>query len=579
MVATPLYETAGQVGKRLMPKTFADEPSFKAFLKGEKAAVSQLWQSDSFRDFISHLKGGEDLIELLYGKEGGDEFVKSSGGKTLIPRTVGEVMDRPGHLHAALKTVPKRAGFFRAFEHGLQKEIEKPNPRDIRDPTVQLAIAGEAKAYEESKRAILQQKNYVTSLFNQIVGSLSRSDYKSAKALGKLLQFRYPITKVPVNYVGEAAMHIGGLPVGLGEVAIRSASGPLKARMMASRRQVIKDLAERLPTAVKDLEPEQRQRIARAIKVGGVGLGFVVWGAMRPDQFGGYYQPGKRDPKDVKFGGMRFLGINIPQWMGHIPPLEAAQFGATMRRVYDSMQKKGKEDVALTEGAKAAGKGLAEEIPFNQDSLLDVMLGSESKGRKLIGGELRSVVPGFVQQGAKASDYPEGTTLTERLNPFGSKEPIPRKPETVKQEVEMGVPGLRQRVPVDENRLRAPVVESFQERFMKGLITPADLNRARKNSELTQSEVNSMLEEKDLSKEFNPKQLQFYKSPILTVNKTSPPLDRYERMNESQRTEVKKIMQDKADSIMYSDSLTDDQKRAFAERLKRVGLLVRGGPK
>lgn len=458
MAMSPLYETAGQIGKHIpgLRSAFADEPSLKGYLKGEKAAISQLWQGDSFRDFISHLKGGEDLIELLYGEKGGDEFTQHSSGKTFIPKDVGEVLDRPGHIHAALKTVPKRAAFFRQFERGLQKEIEKPldKQRDIRDPAVQLAIAGESNAYLESRRAILQQPNWVTTIFNNVVNAASRSDSRMARGFGKLLQYRYPITKVPVNYVGESAMHIAGLPMGIGEVATRGIANRVARPLLKTEAEtrlgnIRRNLESRLPTAIEDLEPVQRQRIARAFKVGGIGLAFTVWGMMRPDQFGGYYQPGKRDSKDVKFGGMRFLGVNIPVWMGHIPPLEAAQFGSTLRRVYDSMQEKGKENSVL-EATKAATKGLAGEIPFNDDSLVDVLLGGEGKGRKMLGGELRSNIPGFVQQAAKASDYPEGTSITDRLNPFGSKEAIKRQPETMGQEVKMGVPGLRQTVPINK---------------------------------------------------------------------------------------------------------------------------------
>lgn len=569
MGMTPVYETVGQLG-RITPglkSTFADEPSFRAFLKGEKAAVMQLWQGDSLRDFLSHLKGGEDMISLLYGKQGGDEFVKSSGGKTYIPRTVGEVLDRPGHYHAALKTVPKRAAFFRAFERGLQKEIEKPNPRDIRDPTVQLAIAGEAKGYEEAQRAILQQKNWVTDLFNKAVRGLERSDYRGARAFGKLLQFRYPITKVPVNYVGEAALHIAGLPSGLGEVAIRGASARLRPAMEASRLRVIRGLAERMPAAMDDLTPEQRQRIARAIKVGGVGLGFVVWGAMRPDQFGGYYQPGKRAPKDVKAGGMRFLGINIPQWMGHIPPLEAAQFGATMRRVYDSMLEKGKEDIAKTEGLKAATKGLAEEIPFNQDSLIDVLLGGEGKGQKLVGGELRSTIPGAVQQVAKASDYPEGTSLVSRVNPFSTAEPTKRKPESIVQEVEMGLPILRQRVPLNTQGSK----QEFKSRLIEQMRSGQDVDL----DSLVDSEQITKADKKAIEKQsgMTPFQVQFE-----NIQYADQALDRYERLlktNDPRALEVEEIISKKAWSLLHSDSITESEREKFQQRIDLLGITPR----
>lgn len=449
MVATPIYNLV-DVGARRVPglrSAFTD--TAKPTLKGEYKAVSQLWQSDTFRDILSHLRGGDDLVSLLYGERGGDEFVKGAQGKSLIPRTGGELLDRPGHYHAALKTIPKRAAFFREFENRLQ-EAERAG-RDVTDPAVQLAIA--AESYPEAQRAILQQRNPLSNAFNQLAGNLSESKYMAARALGKGLKFEFPITKVPVNFVGETLQHIGGLPASLGEIGVRKASSALKPILSSDTQpELLRKLAQRLPDAMSDLEPEQRQRIARGIKVGGVGLGFVLWGMMRPDQFGGYYQPGKRDPNDVKFGGMRFMGVNIPRYLGHIPPLEAAQFGSTIRRVYDSMTQKNKEGAA-GEAVKEGAKGLAEEVPFldpliNAKHGVGALFGAPGERQKYLGGEVRSMVPGFVQQSAKSTDYPSGTSLRDILNPFSDKEPIARKPTSVGEEFKMGIPGLRQTVPI-----------------------------------------------------------------------------------------------------------------------------------
>lgn len=493
MAATPLYELMGE-GLRRVPSlrsTFKDVP--RSTLAGERAAISQLWQSESFKDVLRHLKGGDDMISLLYGEGRGDEFVqRSSSGKSFIPKSYDDLMDRPGHIHAAIKVIPKRAAIFRTFENLLRTEQNKPNGRDVSDPAVQLALMGEA--YPEAQRAVLQQRNPVSSLFNRVIHAAATSDSRMARGLGKALQFQYPITKVPVNFVGESLLHMGGLPAAGLEVAGRAASGKVK-QLLSERGETMQKIADRLPDAVSDLKPEERQRIARALKTGSVGLGFVIWGMMRPDQFGGYYQPGKRDPKDVKAAGMRFMGINIPRWMGHIPPLEAAQFGATLRRVHDSLADKGKSEAEAAKEAGIAGlRGLGEEVPFidpllNSAHGVGAVLGKEGERTKFLGGEAVAMVPGALRQGAKTLDYPSDGTFAGALNPFGSQEPVKREEKTVGQIVKGGIPVLRQTVP--EKNSSGKLLESkggddpLAKEFMR---LDKQVNGASKEEEESQSQ-------------------------------------------------------------------------------------------
>ena len=56
-------------------------------------------------------------------------------------------------------------------------------------------------------------------------------------------------------------------------------------------------------------------------------------------------------------------------------------------------------------------------------------------------------------------------------------------------------------------------------------------------------------------------------------------LDRFERMNESEREEFKQIMARKSYSLLHSDALTDAQKEAFRVRIEKLGITPQGPSK
>lgn len=453
MISTPAEELAGSVLSKVpgLGQAFTGPREGPLNLSAETKAVSQLWQSQSFKDMLAHLKGGEDLLSLLYGK--GDEFYGDTESRSLIPgkgkqgyERYADITDRPGHYHAAVKTIPKRAEFFRSFEKRL--EFAKQQGRDTNDPAVQMGIAGEA--YVDAQRAILQQPNPLSEAFNRAVQGLAHSDYRINRALSRIARFEFPITRVPVNFATETAQNIGGLPAGLGEVAARGISGKVKPFFTESKSSFLRSLGEKMPDALNELEPEQKDRIARMLKKGTIGSAFVLWGMLKPDQFGGYYQPGKREPGDVKAGGMRFLGVNIPRWMGHIPLLEAAQFGATLRRVFDSMRAKEKTKAeAIEEGGKAAVTGLAKEVPFVQPFIEGVRAFKQPLG-VTAGEQVKGLEPGAGQWAARATDYGPDGSLVNALNPFSSQETVKRQQKTFSDVVKEGVPGLRETIPVSD---------------------------------------------------------------------------------------------------------------------------------
>lgn len=441
MITSPVEELLGSgLGRIPGLKTVFSGPRGKGRLSAETKAVSQLWQSQSFKDMLAHVKGGDDMLSLLYGKHAGDEFYSGSNKGSYVPTTFKDLTDRPGHYHAAMKTIPKRAEFYRSFENRL--ESARSEGRDVHDPAVQMGLAGEA--YVDAQRAILQQPNFLSDAFNRWAGRLEHSQSALGRGLGKAMRFEFPITRVPVNFVGESALHIGGLPAALGETAVRGLSG----KFADSKSSSLRSLAERMPDRLDKLEPAQKDRIARAFKKGGVGLGFLAWGMLRPQDFGGYYQPGQRAPDDLKAGQMRFFGVKLPRWMGHIPVLEAAQFGATIRRVYDSMSAKGKSSIeAVKGGAIAATTGIAKEVPM-LDPLIEGVRAFKQPIGKTVGEQVKGLEPGLMQWAARTADYGPSGTLPSAVNPFSNQEPVRREQKTGIQTIKEGIPFVRSTLPV-----------------------------------------------------------------------------------------------------------------------------------
>jgi hypothetical protein len=144
---------------------------------------------------------------------------------------------------------------------------------------------------------------------------------------------------------------------------------------------------------------------------------------------GGYYQPGERRKKgepaqhEIKIGDM-----TLPQAYSHHPNIELMQVGATFMRVLDS-RIKGKPagwDMAAVNTAV----GILDTLPFVRTSkdLENLRRDPEKFFRETVEG---IVVPQLSQQIAKATD----TDVQGK--------PVKRQTDTLGQQLESGIPGLR----------------------------------------------------------------------------------------------------------------------------------------
>lgn len=402
-VFTPLEEAVGTVLPKFLKENAPRQGGFSAQAEA-KAIVSSF--TKGMADAAQTLKTGKSDLDVLYG-HGPSGKVRVSD---VVPRSM---IDFFGSLHGALKAPVKRA----EFERSLQKRTENAIRRgvDVSDPMVQTRLAVES--YKDANAAIFMQDNLFTErIWNPALRRLEAEDKNgkvnlTAKSVATLMRTLLPIVKVPTNIVAETFETATGLVTGSTKLALAMRKG------------------------VEKLTPEQADVIARELKKGSLGAAVLALGYFNADVVGGYYQPGeKRKPGDAKAGSIKVFGENVPSFLLHNPLLETLQIGATIRRVADAKVKGVKNGLAT--GVWTSALGLTEELPFVRTPIELAKL-FDPKERTYAEGELAK---GFLVP--QAVDFAARQTDTK-----ANGEPQARKPKTVLQHIETGIPGLRQSVP------------------------------------------------------------------------------------------------------------------------------------
>lgn len=398
---SPIEEVVGGGLSKALPslsEKAAREGGFNS--KAEAKSITE-GITQGMRDSWKTLKTGHSDLDLEFGKT---EVAPPS------------LIDFFGHLHGALKAPAKRAEFARSLEKRTQAAIR--DQIDVSDPLVQTRLSLEA--YKDAQRAIFQQDNRVVAAYKAALGRLEAPNKVTGKipVAGKLAataaRTLLPIVKVPTNIAAEIM-----------EYSVGSITGSAK-------------LAVAMKNGMEKMKPEEADVILRHLKKGAIGAAVLAYGYFNPDTFGGYYQPGeKRKSEDVKAGGAKIGGHEIPSYLLHNPLMEQLQIGATIRRVKDSYaSKKDSEPRGISEGVWAGALGVAEQVPFVREAT-ELAKAFNPRESGAFWGEMgRSLlVPQIVQQVARWQDDDKK-----------------RKPKTVADRIKMGIPGLREEVPVDPHQ-------------------------------------------------------------------------------------------------------------------------------
>jgi hypothetical protein len=366
-------------------------------ISAEAKAFGQIFEKATYQDVREALRTGKTSLDYLYGKK-----------NTLPP----EALDFFGHLHGALKVLPKRAEFFRSLEKRAQWALD--NHLDIQDPKVQATMA--ADAYIDANRAIFMQENFINTGFRMLMNYF-HSQGLSGKSTEFMIQTVLPIVKVPTNIVAETGTF---------------ATGTVTGSIDALRVLVTKD-------GLKNLTGHEADNIMRSLKKGSIGLAVLAMGYYAGKSSGliqstGFYQPEDKKPESLTIGG-----VEVPPWIQHTPVGLVFEMGATLRRVNDAYTVKGKSG-GFVAGATAAGLGAAKKVPFLEEAtrLGEATRTAESAGLFLDDLVESLIVPPDLRRVAQKGD----------TNEAGSE--IKRKPTDLKESIEQGIPGLRENVPTKQ---------------------------------------------------------------------------------------------------------------------------------
>lgn len=396
LITSPIEEGVGAVYSAVIPKLARRAEGEAGFnIKAEAKAITSA--------FTKGIQDAAETIKLgTKGGKGKSDLDIVFGKKDALPP---EAIDFFGQLHSAIKAPIKRAAFERAFEKRIAHNIKYGV--DVSDPMVQTRIAMEA--YKAGQRAIFMQDNFVSDSYRNWVNLLEKSQkYPTlGKGAATFFQWMVPFVKVPTNIVGEVGTHVAGVPMGAAKLLHAS-----------------------FTKGIENLSPEEADMVMRNLKKGSVGIAALLIGYFNPNNFGGYYQKyEKRDEGDIQAGEAKIFGVTIPKWLLHSPIYETMQLGATVRRAKDKMVHGIPQ--GMTEGMWAGALGLAEEEPLLDQPMRFAKMFESERDRKYYLGELAKSTfdPILLQNVAKWMDPKEK-----------------RKPETIWEHIETGIPGLRENV-------------------------------------------------------------------------------------------------------------------------------------
>lgn len=396
LVTDPIQRLAAQP-LRLIPG-FADKAIYQLGLS-RKAEVDSV---------VALLKSGPAALQKL--KNGHTNIDYHAGKPTGADR---EMMSFVGNIHGMVKEPVRQSIFNRSIQ--LRTELADRQGLDIKEPAVQQSILSAAAS--DANKGIFMGENAITKFLTSIPQMLMRQSKEGdVKALADTMNFLMPIVRVSTN-IAIATVRLNPL-VGLGEAGLRLAG--------AAKRGEIKNNAA-------GLSEENAAAISRAYALGSIGIVLGAYAWLHPQYFGGIYS--NEDPKKpagMKTGQLKVMGVNVPSWMNHAPEINFMQTIASARRAYDryytSPSKPHDPVDRLTDTMAFTLMSPVKDFPQVNTWLR--MFGGEQSMGQAAGATVRdAVIPG---------------AITSTMARMDSKA---RTPHSFWQEMEMGIPGLRQAVP------------------------------------------------------------------------------------------------------------------------------------
>lgn len=345
---------------------------------------------------------------FMYGlKDAGDLWEKGGKGQTALTALKGKApmnedgINFFGRVHQTIKAPVKRIAFERSWRNQAENAIA--NGINPTDPAVMAKMT--ITALKDADRSIFMQDNLVSKWWNGGVQALERQG-TGGQVAGKAMRWLVPFVKVPTNIIGETGNYTAGSLIGTSRLLYHAINGSLKG-----------------------LSEDEANSIVRNLKKGALGSAMLTLGYMKPDNFGGLYQPGeKKGEGDPGFMEAEIGGVKIPRWLLEAPIFQTAQIGATLRHAMDMRTKGGETDIPNS--VMATALGLTAEEPL-VPSEVGKLFGRDQERSQFINQWIKGTVdPAILQQAARWQDG-------------GQK----YKPQNPWQAIESGIPFLNSNVP------------------------------------------------------------------------------------------------------------------------------------
>jgi hypothetical protein len=262
-----------------------------------------------------------------------------------------------------------------------------------------------------------------------------------------MIRLLLPIVRVPVNVALETVNMSGG---GLVAGAFKT------ARIMAK--------------GLEKVSPAEKASLVRSYKKGMIGAALFTTGLLLKDHFGRPYDP--KHPAgegEIKEGEAEILGVRVPRWLMHAPPILTMQAGATTGHLMEEkLTKSGvKPGASMAAAYGQAMQHVMRDVPFIKEvSTLDSLLGGgwDSNPSKELGKQIVGNIPQAIQNVAKWTDEHDKDAAGWPW-PLDYGYPVQRKPTGIGEQIKMAIPGLRGKVPTREE---AELEKKLQRKASRG---------------------------------------------------------------------------------------------------------------
>lgn len=386
----PLRIIAPDVYQKAYPEAGASVKAAATYISTGLTSWGKAWEK---------LRTGKTNIDVILGKRSHD----------------AEMFNFVGNAHGMVKEPLRQA----SMEASKQLRLEQATYRGIdpNDPIVQTGIL--SGAAEDANRQLFTNPNHVTKYLVKVpIGALKNAKTTGLPALGRTMEFLMPIMNVSSN-IAVHTLRLNPL-VGFSEFATRMA--------IASKNGELANGAAKLSDADAAL-------LSRVFKTATLGTVLSAYAWTHPQYFGGIWEEGSDSKKALKHDEVKIFGVTLPGWMNHAPEIAQLNTVASARRVYDRyIASHPGDNINGLRGAEAfALMSPVKHFPFI-DTYIRMFSETKSADRTL---------------GAMARDSVIPAAVTSIL---GSHDKQHRAPQNAVDEIKMGIPFLRNQVPVKRAR-------------------------------------------------------------------------------------------------------------------------------